>query len=35
MQWERYLGAALVVVAVLFLLHTFAPGSIKARLGIS
>lgn len=35
MQWERYLGAAAVVLVVLFIVHTFAPASIKSRLGIS
>jgi hypothetical protein len=35
MNWERYVGAAAVVVVVLFLLHTFAPASIKTSLGIS
>jgi hypothetical protein len=33
--WERWAGAAFVVVVVLFLLHTFAPASIKTSLGIS
>lgn len=33
--WEKWVGAAAVVVVVLFLLHTFAPASIKSSLGIS
>lgn len=33
--WEKWIGAAAVVVVTLFLLHTFAPSSIKSSLGIS
>lgn len=33
--WERWVGAAAVVVVVLFVVHTFAPASIKTQLGIS
>lgn len=33
--WEKWVGAAAVVVVVLFLLHNFAPATIKAQLGIS
>jgi hypothetical protein len=33
--WEKWVGAAAVVVVVLFVLHTFAPASIKTSLGIS
>lgn len=33
--WEKWVGAAAVVVITLFVLHTFAPASIKSSLGIS
>ena len=34
-MWEKYLGAAAVVVVVLFLLHNFAPASVKSQMGIA
>ena len=32
--WERWVGAAAVVIVVLFVVHTFAPASIKGNLGL-
>jgi hypothetical protein len=33
--YEKWLGLAAGVIVVLFILHTFAPASIKSSLGIS
>jgi hypothetical protein len=35
MPWKHTLGLAVVVVAVLFVLHTFAPSQLKQYLGIA
>lgn len=35
MNWEKYVASAAVVVVVLWLVHSFAPASIKSNLGIS
>lgn len=33
--WEKWVGAAAVVVVVLFILHNFVPASFKSQLGIN
>lgn len=31
--WEKWVGAAAVVIVTLFILHNFAPASVKTQLG--
>lgn len=34
-EWKKWIGAAAVVLIVLFIAHNFAPASVKQQLGIS
>jgi hypothetical protein len=34
MEWKKWIGAAVVVVVVLFLIKQFAPASIQQQLGL-
>lgn len=35
MEWKRWIGAAAVVLVVLFIVHNFAPAQVKTFLGVS
>lgn len=33
-SWNKYIGAAVVVLVVLFVLHTFVPANLRSNFGI-